>query len=216
MTKNQEVLGKVVEATMKSVAKEAGIGGNAPIGAAKTISDMIDTAIGMQLTVSISLFRENSFTGADEFLSTISDVSPQLIKDNGLEPLIKEWSGGGKYRGVIRGAGIPDKNFRIVIGGEPELPRPERTNQQSTAGGLQNMQALNAPMSMGAGNFLAGPGFANYMGMGRGGMGGGNDGQLGSVVQMLLATLMAKDNKPAGDSDAVQQAKEQTRRWKCS
>ena len=97
MTKNQEVLGKVVEATMKSVAKEAGVGGGAPIGAAKTISDMIDTAIGMQLTVSISLFRENSFTGADEFLSTISDVSPQLIKDNGLEPLIKEWSGGGKY-----------------------------------------------------------------------------------------------------------------------
>lgn len=210
MAKQTEELGKAVQSAIKTATKEA-VGGNPElVGAAKNLNEMLDAAIGMQQTVSISLYRVNSFNGADEFLSTIADMPPQLIKEQGLEALIKEWSGGGKYRGVIRGAGIPDKSFNVVIGGEALPPKPERTNQQGGAGGLGGMPQLNSPLNMGAGNFMAGPGFANYMGLGGGygGRGGGNSND--TVVQMLLATVMAQKNS-GGDSELIQLEKEKNR-----
>jgi len=125
----------------------------------------------MQQTVAISLFRVNQFTRQEEYLSQINDVPPEMIRDTGIEPIIQNWSGGGTYRGVIRAAGIPDKKFNIVIGGDPLAPRPLRTNQPAGDGGLNGLSStgaapLNAPFNQGGGQFMAGPQFGAYMGDG--------------------------------------------------
>jgi len=121
MTKKDEAVGKALLSTVKEAVKEST---GATSGAAKEVSDMLDQAIGMQQTVTVTLYRVDAFSGQDQFLSNIGDVPPQLIKDRGLDALIKEWSGGGKYRGVIRGAGIPDKPFTANIHGNALDPRP--------------------------------------------------------------------------------------------
>jgi len=223
MSKKDEDVGKAVLSAVKSSVKDSG--GGELVGAAKNLNDMLNQAIEMQQTLTISLYRTNQFTQQDEFLSQINDVPPAMIKEQGLEPIIQNWSGGGAYRGVIRGSGIPDKKFNVVIGGDPELPRPSRTNTPGDNAGLQGLPGgapgaaqMNAPFNQGGGNFLAGPGFANYLGFNQrpwGGGGGGQESQVAMMqanqIQQLIATLMASKNS-GGDSDAVQLAKEDNRK----
>jgi len=218
MSKKDEEVGKTVLSAVKSAIKETGSGGSELVGAAKNLNDMLEQAIQMQQTVAISLFRVNQFTRQEEYLSQINDVPPEMIRDTGIEPIIQNWSGGGTYRGVIRAAGIPDKKFNIVIGGDPLAPRPLRTNQPAGDGGLNGLSStgaapLNAPFNQGGGQFMAGPQFGAYMGMGQKPYGGGES-QVAMMqanqIQQLIATLMASKGG-GGDSDAVQMEREKNR-----
>ena len=207
---------EVLKSAGKELAKQ--VGSDGLTGNAKVISDILDHAITGQSVVSLQVYRVDSLSGNDEFLGLIQGVQPELIKQNGVEAIIKEWSGGGSYRVVVRCHGIPDKTFVAKIHGDPMKPKPDRTNVDNNAqGGLHNLPTVNSPQAQGQGSWYAGPGFGSYLGLQQPSMMGGQ-GHMGEIVQMLMNSQQQLTNQltmrqgSSAESEAVAAAKEMARR----
>ena len=212
MTKKSEFeksVGKSVLKDVKESIKKDIMGDDATlVGAAKKVSDILDQAIESQQQVTMQLYRKNNLNQSEEFLSNISNLNPQTLKEQGIESIIKEWSGGGEYRGVIKCAGIPDKRFNAVISGDPLAPKPERTNQQSHNMSLNSLPQMGAPVAGGNGNYYAGPGFGSYLGLGAGGYNPAQN-QMLEIAQMFahqnqnLVNQLTTNRRDNTESEAV-------------
>jgi hypothetical protein len=97
------------------------------VGAAKQLNDQLNEYMGKELKLSLQIFRVDPYNPTTErYVSTIDNVSPELLYANSLEATVKSWCGGGKYRIKIQADGMPEKVQPIDIEGEPLPPVPER------------------------------------------------------------------------------------------
>ena len=158
MTKREEVLADIGKEVTKQVANNITreMKGDGLVGAQKELNETLNEIIARQARVKVQLFRVDPINPTVErYVSTLENIDPSLLLENGLEATVKAWCGGGKYRVKLQAEGIKEKVQGIEIEGDPLPPVPERN--------LRVPQ--NALMTLGPGQFQAGPGFAGLLGL---------------------------------------------------
>ena len=174
-----EGVGKAFLDGAKAAGKEAGkeLGGGIDPKmpkAARELNDVLEHVLATQQRITLNIWRISGFGGEEEYISSISNIDPALLREQGVEQMVKSWCGGGHYRIVLRAPGVPDKNTTIKISGDPLPPKPERDKmlqqqQPSNMGGLTTNPVLpGAPTSAVPGQYYAphnAAGFANYLGL---------------------------------------------------
>ena len=160
MTDKDDVLKAVGKMVTQNVAKEVAAGmktGSDLTGKAKEINDGLNEIISKQLSARIVIFRYDTINASiKRYVSTIENVNPAQLLEQGLHHTIKVWCGGGKYQIKIQAPGVPEKEIDgLEIEGDSLAPVPERT---------KNLPANALMPSNIPGQYTAGPGFAGLMG----------------------------------------------------
>ena len=164
MTKRDEAeaLGKAMLNTVAAATREAA--GEKLTGGAKALDDLLNEALGMQQSVNIRIFRQGAgiSAGKEEYITSMTNTDPQMLRDGGIEPIIQNACGGGDYRLSITAQGIPTKNIRVLIAGEP---LPLKSERDAKAGTLPPWGAPSLLPDGRMGYNLAMPGVAQYLGL---------------------------------------------------
>lgn len=164
MTKKDdaEALGGALMKTFSAAVKET-VGGEKLTGNAKVLNELLEEIAGQNQSLTLHIFRKGVGVNAanEEYLTPMYNVSPEMLRETGVEPLIQGYCGGGTYRIRITASngGVPPRVIQgIVIAGEPLAPKPERD--------AKNM-AMMPPMMGAAGlGYNAGaPGAAQLLGL---------------------------------------------------
>lgn len=215
MTKRDvaEALGKEMINSVAQAAREvAGGAGEKPTGHAKALDDLLNEVVGLQQTVNIRIFRMGSglSAGKEEYITSMNNTDPQSLRDGGIEPLIQNACGGGEYRLSITAQGIPTKNIRVLIAGEP---LPLKSERDAKAGTLPPWGVPSMLPDGRIGYNMAAPGVAQYLGLGPP-QNAQSQSQSPSHISeaIMLAQFMASMNQAkqggGGDSEEVKKLNE--------
>ena len=122
---------EVVKRSAAEVAKE--------IKSFTNVKEFIQKIIAWQVKLKMQIYRVDPFNPAVErYVSTLENIDPSLLLENGLEATVKAWCGGGRYRVKLQAEGVKDLDVIVFVAGEPMLPLPEREVLSAASPSLHN------------------------------------------------------------------------------
>jgi len=150
-----------------------------------------------QVGVSLHVFLTTDFEKTPQFLGVMEAVPPELIKETGLHPLIKKWSGGGTYKIDVRAPGVSLTVPDIKIAGTPQEPS---INGHPTTGVPAAAIDINGPGQPGAGG---NPQWAAMMGLQNNARQAESSLMRDMMQMMMFKDQFASAQAPAGPSPEI-------------
>lgn len=196
---SKEVLGGLIEKAVVSAAREAA--GEKLPGHTKALNEMLDEVTAQQQKLNLKIYRKGTgvYSGQEEFITTMLNMDPDMIRDGGIEPMIQQNFGGGNYRVLVTAPGVPARSLSAIIAGEPISVNQGNTLKALTGGlpGLSGLPGQPQPV-LGPTGAVIGYNFGSVPSLGQQGLA-----QTHLSEAMVLASFLTQQKQPQGDSDEL-------------